>query len=107
MEVVNNRVTAVPIETRGAIGVYDRAKEHYTLICSTQNIHANRNELAAQVLGIPKEKMRQVAYDVGGGFGTTNSVYPEHARVLFAARRLGRPVQGINVRGTRFPWGNH
>src|SRR3546814_8494818 len=59
MEVVNNRVTAVPIETRGAIGVYDRAKEHYTLICSTQNIHANRNELAEQVLGIPKEKMRK------------------------------------------------
>src|SRR3546814_11820381 len=99
--------SAVPIETRGAIGVYDRAKEHYTLICSTQNIHANRNELAEQVLGIPKEKMRQVAYDVGGGFGTKNSVYPEHALVLVAARRIGRPVTWINERGESFMSDTH
>src|SRR3546814_2385529 len=88
MEVVNNRVTAVPIETRGAIGVYDRAKEHYTLICSTQNIHANRNELAEQVLGIPKEKMRQVAYDVGGGFGRSE----EHTSELQSLMRISYAV---------------
>src|SRR3546814_14075028 len=91
MEVVNNRVTAVPIETRGAIGVYDRAKQHYTLICTTQNIHANRNELAEQGLGIPKEKRRTVPYAVAVGSGTQNSGYPAHARVLVAARPPGCP----------------
>src|SRR3546814_18019733 len=51
--------------------------------------------------------MRQVAYDVGGGFGTKNSVYPEHALVLVAARRLGRPVKWINERGESFMSDTH
>ncbi len=102
LELVNNRVTAVPIEPRGALGLYDAEADRFTLICATQNIHANRNQLAKDVLRIPPEHLRQVAYDVGGGFGAKNALYPEHAFVLFAARRVGRPVKWINDRSESF-----
>ncbi len=101
-DVYNNRLTAVPIEPRGAIGRYHADTDSFTLISSTQNIHANRNEFAKHVFGIPPDRIRHVAYDVGGGFGGKNGVYPEPAIVLFAARRVGRPVKWINDRSESF-----
>jgi len=98
----NQRVTAAPIETRGAIAHYDAAGDRFQLTCASQNVHANRNQLAEQVLHIPAEQLRCVAHDVGGGFGAKNPLYPEHALVLWAARRVGRPVKWINDRGEGF-----
>ena len=98
LDLVNNRVTAVPIEPRGAIGRYDGEAGHFTLIASSQNVHGNRNQIAKEIFGVDPENMRMVAYDVGGGFGGKNSLYPEFAFVLFAARRLGRPVNWVNDR---------
>ncbi|MFQ6016749.1 MAG: xanthine dehydrogenase family protein molybdopterin-binding subunit [Kiloniellaceae bacterium] len=102
LDLANNRVTAVPIETRGAIGQYHRGNDSFTLITSAQNIHANRDQIAEHIFRVPRGKLRHIAYDVGGGFGAKNSLYPEYALVLFAARRLGRPVKWINDRGESF-----
>ena len=101
-DLVNNRVTAVPVEARGAIGRYDRADGAFTLITSAQNVHANRDDLADKAFGVAREKIRHLAYDVGGGFGMKNPLYPEYALVLFAARRLDRPVKWLCERGEAF-----
>ena len=103
----NQRVTAAPIEPRGAIGDIDRASGRMTLICSSQNIHAIRRQLAEDVFGMDPERLRAVAYDVGGGFGVKNSLYPEYALVLWAARRLGHPVKWINDRSESFLSDSH
>ncbi len=102
MYVDNQRVTAVPIENRGAVAHYDDANDRYVLICASQNIHANRNQLADEVFHIPKDALRLVAHDVGGGFGAKNPLYPEHALALWAARRVERPVKWMNDRGEGF-----
>jgi len=102
LDIVNNRVTAVPIEPRGCIGRYDAETESFTLYNSTQNVHANGAMFAENVLGIDKDKLHHIAPDVGGGFGVKNSAYPEPPMVLHAARKLGRPVKWINSRSDSF-----
>lgn len=101
IEIRNQRVSATPLEPRGAIGHYDKQTDRFTLECSTQNVHANRDDLA-KALNIPPSQLRVVAPDVGGGFGVKNGVYPEYALVLWAARRLGRPVRWISDRSEGF-----
>jgi carbon-monoxide dehydrogenase large subunit len=107
LEVVNNRVTAVPIEPRGAIAVYDKATDSYTLYNATQNVHANRDTYAEKVLKIDKAKIHHIAPDVGGGFGVKNGVYPEPALLMYAAKKLGRPVKWINTRSESFVSDSH
>ncbi|MFQ5764404.1 MAG: xanthine dehydrogenase family protein molybdopterin-binding subunit, partial [Rhodospirillales bacterium] len=102
LDLVNNRVTAAPIETRGAIASYDKASDQYLLYQASQNIHANRDTFAEQVLGIAKEKLHHIAPDVGGGFGVKNGAYPEPPLILHAAKTLGRPVKWINTRSESF-----
>ncbi len=102
LDLENNRVTAVPIETRGCVGSYNSAADSYTLYNSTQNVHTNRDTFAVNVLGIEKDKLHHVAPDVGGGFGVKNSSYPEPPMVLYAAKILGRPVKWINSRSDSF-----
>jgi len=102
LDLENNRVTAVPIEPRGCVGSYDAVTDSYTLYNSTQNVHANRDTFAENVLGIDKDKLHHIAPDVGGGFGVKNSAYPEPPMVLFAAKKLGRPVKWINNRSDSF-----
>ncbi len=102
LDLENNRVTAVPIEPRGCVGSYDPETETYLLYNSTQNVHANRDTFAENVFGIDKEKIHHIAPDVGGGFGVKNSAYPEPPLVLYAARKLGRPVKWINNRSESF-----
>ena len=94
LDVVNNRVTAAPIETRGCVAAYDASADHYTLYNATQNAHANRDTFA-NVLNLDKSKLDQIAPDVGGGFGAKNSGYPEPPLCLYAAKRLGRHFIGI------------
>jgi carbon-monoxide dehydrogenase large subunit len=102
LDLENNRVTAVPIEPRGCIGSYDAKTEAYLLYNSTQNVHANRDTYAEHVFKIDKDKIHHIAPDVGGGFGAKNSAYPEPPLVLYAAKRLGRPVKWINTRAESF-----
>ncbi len=94
----NHRVATNPMEPRGAVGLYDGS---YTLHVSSQNIHGNR-DIAAMVLGVDPTMVRFVAPDVGGGFGAKNFAYAEHALILWAARRTGRPVKWIATRAETF-----
>lgn len=102
LDIANNRVAGAPMEPRGVLAAYDRATDTCTLWNASQNIHANREIIAQQILNIPAVKVRHVAPDVGGGFGAKNCVYPEQALVLYAARRLGRPVKWVGTRSEAF-----
>jgi carbon-monoxide dehydrogenase large subunit len=102
LDIVNNRVTGVPLEPRGAVAAYDKASDTYTLWNSSQNIHANREIIAQQIANIPAAKVRHVAPDVGGGFGAKNPVYPEPSLLLYATRQVGRPVKWVAARSEAF-----
>ena len=102
LEVKNNKVTSVPIEPRGAIASYDEGEDRYTLINSSQNIHNNRNAFANAILKIEPDSLHHLAPDVGGGFGAKNSVYPEPAVLLHAAKLSGRTIKWISDRGEGF-----
>jgi carbon-monoxide dehydrogenase large subunit len=102
LRLVNNRVTAGPMEPRGAIGSYNPADDGFTLYSSTQNPHRVRETLAHAVLGIAESKLRVIGPDVGGGFGMKGDTYPEEAIVLAASRIVGRPVKWIATRSDSF-----
>ena len=89
------------MEPRGAIGVYDSETDSYTLYVSSQSIHAGRDNIAA-TLGVPPQRLRYIAPDVGGGFGSKNFSYVDHILTLWAARAAGRPVKWINDRSAGF-----
>src|SRR5690606_26088331 len=95
VRLVNNRLSANSMEPRSAIGAFDPVGGGYTLYTSTQNPHGVRGELANLILKVPETRVRVVAPDVGGGFGMKGGLYPEEALVLWAARRVGRPVKWI------------
>ena len=95
LTLVNNRVVANSMEPRGAIGEYDPGEDSYTLWSSTQGSHFLRNLLAEHVFHIPENRIRVVTPDVGGGFGMKLFLYPEHVLVLWAAKKLGRPVKWV------------
>jgi aerobic carbon-monoxide dehydrogenase large subunit len=90
---VISRVHAQFMEPRGALGAYEPRDERFTLYADVQYPHRVRQMLANTIFKIPEHRLRVVAGDVGGGFGTKGWQYPEHRLVLFAARRLGRPVK--------------
>jgi len=94
----NNRITAVTMEPRGSMADYDPGTGRWTLYSSTQNVHGVRQILAHQILRVPERRIRVVARDVGGGFGMKGNVYPEEAVLVWAARRVGRPVKWIPSR---------
>jgi carbon-monoxide dehydrogenase large subunit len=106
-ELVNNRVVAAPLETRGALGEFDASSGRLHLIASAAGAHAIRDLLANSVFRIAKEKLRVSIPDVGGGFGMKNVLYPEWVLVLWAARRLGRPVKWIGDRSEDFAASTH
>ena len=90
---VITRVHAQFMEPRGSLGVWDPNDERYTLYADVQYPHRVRNALASSIFKIPEHRIRVVAGDVGGAFGTKGWQYPEHKLVLWAARKLGRPVR--------------
>jgi aerobic carbon-monoxide dehydrogenase large subunit len=102
LELVNNRVVVNSMEPRGAIGEYDPGEESYTLWSSTQGSHFVRNLLAEAIFKIPENRIRVVTRDVGGGFGMKLFLYPEHVLVLWAAKKLGRPVKWLPDRSDAF-----
>ncbi|HLB80522.1 MAG TPA: xanthine dehydrogenase family protein molybdopterin-binding subunit [Dongiaceae bacterium] len=102
LSLVNNRIIVASLEPRGALGAYDPGTGRYTLYTSSQGSHHVRNSLADKVLRVPRERVRVVTPDVGGGFGMKLFLYPEHALVAWAARRLGRPVKWTPERSDSF-----
>ncbi len=94
----NNRITAVTMEPRGCVAEHDRGTGRWTLYTSTQNVHGVRQTLAHRILHVPESRIRVIARDVGGGFGMKGNLYPEEAVVVWAARRIGRPVKWIPSR---------
>jgi carbon-monoxide dehydrogenase large subunit len=102
LDAVNNRVHVGALETRGAVGEYDAASGRFTLTTGSQMPHELRRALAEHVLHVPPERVRVRVADVGGSFGIKNAPYPEQALVLWATRRVGRPVAWIGERADGF-----
>jgi aerobic carbon-monoxide dehydrogenase large subunit len=94
----SNRLSANSIETRAAIGDYSAADDAYTLYATSQNPHGNRTQLATNVLKIPETRLRVISPDVGGGFGMKCGGYPDDGLVLWASRKVGRPVKWNSTR---------
>ncbi len=97
----NQRIANAQMEPRSGVASYDAATESYTLISGNQGVHAPRMVLA-ESFGLPLEKVRFVCPDVGGGFGLRNNLYPEQAAILWASKRVGRPVKWTNDRSESF-----
>ena len=102
LELRNNRLVANPMEPRVAVGDFARGTGDHTLYTTSQNPHVIRLLMGAFVLGIPEHKLRVVAPDVGGGFGTKIFHYQEEAFVTFAAKACNRPVKWTSSRSEAF-----
>lgn len=102
IDVVNNRLIANAMEPRAAIGDYDSGKDEYTLYTTSQNPHVIRLLMGAFVLGIPEHKLRVIAPDVGGGFGSKIFHYAEEAILTWASKQVDRPVKWTADRSESF-----
>ena len=102
LEFVNNRLIPNAIEPRAAIGSYSRADDAYTLYVTSQNPHVERLLMTAFVLGLPEHKVRVVAPDVGGGFGSKIYLYAEDVVVTWASKQLNRSVKWTSDRSEAF-----
>ena len=96
-----DRVTGAPMEPRAAVAHFDRDSDRYTIYAGSGGAVRQKRELA-EVLGVDPERIRVLSYDVGGNFGTRNRVYPEFGLILWAARKLGRPVKYTATRSECF-----
>ena len=99
---VNQRLIPNAIEPRASLAVYTPANDELTLYLTSQNPHVHRLLMAAFVLGVPEHKLRVIAPDVGGGFGSKIFVYPEEVVTTWAARAIGRPVKWTAERRESF-----
>ena len=104
---VISRVHAQYMEPRGAMGVYDPGEDRYTLYADVQYPHRVRTALASNIFKVPEHQVRVIAGDVGGGFGTKGWQYPEHRLVLWAARKVKRPVRWACERREAIPSDEH
>src|SRR6516165_2958104 len=102
LELVNNRVVVNSMEPRNAVADYDPSSGRSTLYTATQGPHFVRDPLAEVVLKMPKDMLRLITPNVGGGFGMKAFVYPEHALVVWASRKLARPVKWQEDRSEGF-----
>jgi carbon-monoxide dehydrogenase large subunit len=90
MTITNNRLVPNAMEPRAALGHYDKAEDHFTLLHDVQNPHVARLVMSAFYNVAPENKLRVIAPDVGGGFGSKIFIYPEEIVCLWASKRLGR-----------------
>jgi carbon-monoxide dehydrogenase large subunit len=102
LEFVNNRLIPNAIEPRAVNASYTRHDESYTLYVSNQNPHVERLLMCAFVLGLPESKVRVIAPDVGGGFGSKIFLYPEDVALVWASKRVGRPIKWTAERSESF-----
>jgi len=102
LDIVNNRLIPNAMEPRAANAVYTRHDESYTLYVANQNPHVERLLMCAFVLGLPESKVRVIAPDVGGGFGSKIFLYPEETALVWASKRVGRPIKWTADRSEAF-----
>ena len=102
LDLTNNRLIPNAMEPRAAIGVFDAASEEHTLYTTSQNPHLARLVLSAFVGVAPEHKLRLVAPDVGGGFGSKIFIYAEESAVIWGARKVGRPIKWTAERNESF-----
>jgi len=102
LEFVNNRLVPNAMEPRAANALYTKHDDSYTLYVANQNPHVERLLMAAFVLGLPESKLRVIAPDVGGGFGSKIFLYPEETALVWASKRVGRPIKWTAERGESF-----
>ena len=102
LEFANNRLIPNALEPRAALAHYSRAEDSYTLYVSNQNPHVERLLMTAFVLGLPEHKVRVIAPDVGGGFGSKIFLYAEETVLTWASRQVNRPIKWTADRSEAF-----
>jgi aerobic carbon-monoxide dehydrogenase large subunit len=102
LDIVNNRLVPNAMEPRAAIGEFDSGTNSFPLWNTSQNPHVARLVIAAFIGMAPEHKLRVIAPDVGGGFGSKIFIYPEEVVALWAARKVGRPVKWVSDRSEAF-----
>ncbi len=102
LSLVNNRLIPNAIEPRAANAAYDRGTDSYTLYVANQNPHVERLLMTAFVLGLSEHKVRVVAPDVGGGFGSKIFLYGEETALVWASKGVGRPIKWTAERSESF-----
>jgi len=102
MKIFNNRLSPNPMEPRSTLGIYDPGDDHYTCYTTSQNPHLARLVMSAFYNVAPENKLRVVAPDVGGGFGSKIYIYPEEIVCLWASKRTGVPVKWTSDRTEAF-----
>ena len=102
LDIVNNRLIPNAIEPRAAVASYSRADESYTLYVANQNPHVERLLMTAFVLGLPESKVRVIAPDVGGGFGSKIYLYAEETALVWASKKVNRPIKWAADRSEAF-----
>ncbi|MFZ2103278.1 MAG: xanthine dehydrogenase family protein molybdopterin-binding subunit, partial [Oricola sp.] len=102
MQIVNNRLVPNAMEPRAALGHYDEAEDHYTCWTTSQNPHVARLVMSAFYNVAPENKLRVIAPDVGGGFGSKIYIYPEEIVCLWASKKTGVPVKWVADRTEAF-----
>jgi len=102
LDLINNRLVPNAMEPRCAIGSYSRANDEYTLYVSNQNPHVERLLMTAFVLSLPEHKVRVIAPDVGGGFGSKIYLYAEDVCLTWASKKLNRNIRWTCDRSEAF-----
>lgn len=102
LDIVNNRLVPNAMEPRATLGVYDAAEDHYTCWTTSQNPHVARLVMSAFYNVAPENKLRIIAPDVGGGFGSKIYIYPEEIICLWASKKTGVPVKWVGDRSESF-----
>ncbi len=102
LDLTNNRLVPNAMEPRAAIGEYDAGEDAFTLYTTSQNPHVARLILSAFIGIAPEHKLRVIAPDVGGGFGSKIYVYAEETVCVWAAKKVGRPVKWVADRTEEF-----
>jgi carbon-monoxide dehydrogenase large subunit len=102
LDLINNRLVPNAMEPRAAIGSYSRATEEYVLYVSNQNPHVERLLMTAFVLGLPEHKVRVIAPDVGGGFGSKIYLYAEDVALTWASKQINRSIKWTCERSESF-----
>lgn len=102
LEIVNNRLIPNAIEPRAVNASYHRQDDSYTVYVANQNPHVERLLMAAFVMGLPESRLRIIAPDVGGGFGSKIFLYAEDVALTWAAKKVGRPIKWTAERSESF-----
>jgi len=102
LDIINNRLIPNAIEPRAAVASYSRADDSYTLYVANQNPHVERLLMTAFVLGLPESKVRVIAPDVGGGFGSKIYLYAEETALVWASKKVNRPIKWAADRSEAF-----